>query len=203
VWLDSILSAEDYLSSVSAKETQVIFGVLLELINCAAVVGIAAMMFPVLRQRSDALAAGYVGFRVVETVVLAVAAIVPLLLVAVSKEYVMAGAGEAAQVQMLGTLAMEARAQLAGLLTPVFFALGGTLLYAYLHQTRLVPRVISVWGLLAVALMLVWNLLTTFGISLEVGIIFGLPIILNEIFLGVWLIARGFETAGLTSEAAR
>ena len=43
IWLESILNAPDYLSSVSANETQVIIGVLLLLIDSAAVVGIAVM----------------------------------------------------------------------------------------------------------------------------------------------------------------
>jgi hypothetical protein len=60
LWLESILAAPDYLISVSANETQVIIGVLLELINGIAVVGIAVMMFPVFKKHDEALALGYV-----------------------------------------------------------------------------------------------------------------------------------------------
>jgi hypothetical protein len=66
VWLESIITAADYLASVSAKETQVLLGMLLELINCMAVVGIAAMLFPLMKKHNEALAAGYLGTRVVE-----------------------------------------------------------------------------------------------------------------------------------------
>ncbi|MHB0874720.1 MAG: DUF4386 domain-containing protein, partial [Anaerolineae bacterium] len=158
VWLESILSAPDYLVTVAANETQVTIGVLLELVNCAAVVGIAAVLFPILKRHSEALAIGYVGFRVVEAGVLAAAVISPLVLVALSQEHLAAGASGGSYFQTLGTLLREARAQLAGLLTPVFFSLGGVLLYYYLYQSKLVPRFISVWGLLAVALVLAWNL---------------------------------------------
>jgi hypothetical protein len=47
--------------------------------------------------------------------------------------------------------------------------------------------------------VLTWNLLGTFGISFNVGIIFGLPIILNEIVLGIWLIVKGFEPTAIAS----
>jgi len=193
VWLESITAAPDWLATVSDNQVPVVVGVLLELVNCAAVVGIAAVLYPVLKGHSEALAVGYAGIRVVEAVVLSLAAISPLLLVTLSQVYVAAGAGDAANFQALGTLVMDARAQIAGLLTPVFFGLGAVLLYGSLYQTRLVPRFISVWGLLAVASMLTWNLLNTFGLTLGAAMLFGLPIITNEIFFGIWLIARGFN----------
>ena len=48
VWLESITGAPDYLVEVSAQKTQVLVGVLLELVNCIAVVGIAAVLFPLM-----------------------------------------------------------------------------------------------------------------------------------------------------------
>jgi len=110
VWLESILNAPDYLTTVSANETQVIIGVLLELINCAAVVGIAVMLFPILKRHSEALALGYVGIRVVEAAILIVAVISPLSLITSSQEYVTAGAPDASYFQTLGALLIAARA---------------------------------------------------------------------------------------------
>jgi hypothetical protein len=203
VWLESIVGASDYLASVSANATQVILGVLLELINCAAVVGIGVVLFPILKKQSENIARGYFGFRIVEAVVLIVAVISPLLLITLSEEYVAAGAPEASYFQTLGTLVVAARAQLAGLLTPIFFGLGALLLYYSLYQSKLVPRFISVWGFIAVALVLAWNLLETFGMSISAGMVFGLPIILNEIFLGIWLILKGFNASAMVSRPAK
>ena len=91
---------------------------------------------------------------------------------------------------------------MAGLIVPVFFSLGAVLFYYLLYRSRLVPRFISVWGFIAVALVLAWNLLETFGISISAGMVFGLPIILNEIILGIWLIVKGFTTSAIASESA-
>lgn len=203
IWLESILPAPDYVTTASENEAQVLIAVLLELINCAAVVGIAAMLFPILKKHSDALAVGYTGFRVIEAAVLAVAAIVPLVLVALSQEYLAAGASDAAQYLTWGALVSEARARLTGLLTPVFFSLGALLLYASLYRTKLVPRFISVWGLIAVALMLPWNLVASFGVTFEAEMILVLPMILNEVFLGIWLIVKGFSPSAAPSPSAR
>ena len=203
IWLESILAAPDYLVTVSENETQVLAGVLLELINAAAVLAIPVLLFPILRRRTEAAALGYVAVRIVEAVILILAVISPLILITLSQEVVAAGASDAFQMQTLGAVVIAARARLAGLLVPIFFSLGAFLLYAMLYGSRLVPRFISVWGLIAVALLLAWNLLEAFGVSISAGMVFGLPIILNEIFLGIWLVAKGFDSAPLASGSAR
>jgi hypothetical protein len=195
VWLESIVTAEDYLSTASANETQVLLGALLELINCLAVIGIAAVLFPLMRRHNEALAAGYLGTRVIEVVVLAVAAVSPLLIVVLSQEYLAAGAADAAYFETAGALVMAARGQLASLLTPIFFSLAALLLYIFLYQTQLVPRLISIWGFIAVVSLFTWNMVEAFGLHISAGMVFALPMILNEIFLGLWLLVKGFNSS--------
>jgi hypothetical protein len=203
VWLESLLAAPDYLTVISAQKTQVLLGVLLELINCLAVVGIAAVLFPLMKEQSEALAAGYLGTRVVEAVILSMAVISPLLLVTLSQEYLAAGVADVAYFQTAGTLVMAAREHLASLLTPIFFSLGALLLYYFLYRSRLVPRFIPVWGFIGVVSLLTWNMLEAFGMSISAGMVFALPMILNEILLGIWLIVKGFNAHGFSSEPGR
>ena len=58
------------------------------------------------------------------------------------------------------------------------------------------PRFISIWGLIGT--IFIFTL-----IFLEAGVIINLilvmPIILNEIFLGIWLIVKGFNPSSITS----
>lgn len=197
IWLESITGTPDYLVEVSSQEAQVVLGVLLELVNCIAVVGIAAVLFPLMKVYNEALAAGYLGIRVVEAVILSIAAVSPLLIVTLSQEYLAAAASDAAYFQTLGALVMAARGHLASLLTPIFFSLAALLLYCFLYRSRLVPRFIPVWGFIAVVSLFTWNMLEAFGLSISAGMVFALPMILNEIFLGVWLLARGFSSPAL------
>ncbi|MGB3717335.1 MAG: DUF4386 domain-containing protein [Candidatus Promineifilaceae bacterium] len=201
--IESILTAPDYLIDVSANETQVVIGVLLELINATAVVGIAVMMFPLFKKHNEALALGYVGFRIIEAVIAIGAVITPLTLIALSQEYLTAGASDASYFQTLGTSFIEVRAQLVGQMLGIFFSIGALLFYYLLYQSKFVPRFISVWGLIGAVLVLTWNLLEILGISLSVGMILALPIILNEIFLGIWLIAKGFNPSSIVSDSAK
>ena len=202
IWLESILTAPDYLITLSASKTQVIIGVLLELTNGIAVIGIAVFMFPIFKKFSEALALGYVALRIIESVIIIAAVISPLTLIALSQEYLTAGAAEAAYFQSLGSSFLAVRAHLVGILLAIFFSLGALLFYYLLYQSKLVPRWISVWGFIGAVSVLTWNLLGTFGISISAGMILALPIISNEIFLGIWLIIKGFNSSAIASGSA-
>jgi len=199
IWLESILTAPDYLSSVSGNKTQVEIGVLLELINGLAVIGIAVAMYPIFRKQYEALALGYVALRIIEAGIVVAAVISPLALIALSQEYINAGAPDTSYFQTLGTSLLAVRAIWVSTMLAIFFGLGALLFYYLLFQSKLVPRFISVWGFIAVALVLTWNLLEFFGIRISAGIILALPMILNEIFLGIWLIVKGFNPSAIVS----
>jgi hypothetical protein len=177
--------------------------VLLELINGLAVVGIAVMMFPIFKKHAEALALGYVAIRIIEAVIVIAAVISPLSLIALSQDYVKAGAPDAPFFQTLGTSFLAARALWVGLMLGIFFSLGALLFYYLLYQSKLVPRWLSVWGFIGAALVLTWNLLEMFGISISAGVILAVPIILNEIFLGIWLIVKGFNPSAIASPSAK
>jgi hypothetical protein len=200
VFVEPYLAAPDYLMAVSENQTRVIVGVFLELINGLAVLGIGVLMFSILRAYDERTALGYLGLRIVESVFCCVIVISPLSLTTLSQAYVRAGASDASYYQAAGALSIAQRASVAGLLIPVFLGLGALLFYRALYQFRLVPRFISTWGFVGAVLILAMNVLLTFGVDIgDVGLALALPIILNEIFLGIWLIARGFSPSAIAS----
>jgi hypothetical protein len=201
VILDPILNAPDILVSVSANTTQVIIGVLLLLIDSAAVVGIAVMLFPILKKHNEALALGYVGFRVIEAVMIIVAVIIPLTLITLSQEYVQAAAPDASYFQTLGSLLLAVWdwALLLGIM--IVFGLTALILNYLLYQSELVPRWLSGWGLIGAILLLAAGLLEIFGINLTDLI--NLPIALQEMVFAIWLIVKGFKPSAIVSESAK
>jgi len=70
--IQSVLSAPDYLSSVSADSLKVAIGVVLLLLTVAGDAAHGVLMFPVLKQHNERLAIGYLAFRIVDAVFLAV-----------------------------------------------------------------------------------------------------------------------------------
>ena len=187
--LESTLGSPDYLAIVSAKRTQVVVGVLLELINAIAYVAIALLLFPILRGRFKSMALGFVGFRILEFAMQTLADLSPLSLLTLSEEFVNAGSPVASSFQTLGTMLLAER-YWAFQLVSITFVLGAVLFYTMMYQSKLIPRFISIWGLLGTAVVLVNTFLDMLGVPPgNLGIV----MLLNELFLGVWLIVKGFN----------
>lgn len=153
--LESILTAPDYLVSISANKNQVILGVLGEVTNAVAVAGIGIFMFPIFKKRYEALALWYVVFRAFETVVFIIADTITLSLITLSEEYVAAGAPDASYFQVAGALALAQRNWVNEVMNVIFFVLSALVFYYLLYQTELLPRFISIWGFIAVALVII------------------------------------------------
>jgi hypothetical protein len=84
----------------------------------------------------------------------------------------------------------------------IVFCLGAAMLYVLLYRSRIVPRWIAVWGLVAIPLYVAADLLAMYGIiganSSEQVLLFG-PMIVQEMVLAVWMIARGFRPAAIST----
>ena len=187
--LGPVLDGSDFLTRVFEHQDRVLWGAFMIVISAFTSAGIAIALYPVLRPYSRGLALGSVGFRVMEASMYLVSALGPLLLVGLSQDVARGDAG-----RTLGTTLKALRDQ-AGMLGALAFYIGGGMYYVVLHQSRLIPRWLSDWGLVAVALGFVAGALvvfqvTTFGSPLMVGL--NLPIFVQELVMAVWLLVRGF-----------
>jgi hypothetical protein len=200
VLIESILTAPDYLALVSANRTQVILGVLLELINGIAYVGIALLMFLILKQRFESLALGYVIFRMIEFVMQVAADLGLLSLLNLSEHFVGAGAPGSSSFQTIGALLLAERSWAFQMLN-LIFGISALMFYSMLYKLKLIPRFISIWGLIGAALVLVNTMLDMFGLSLGIFGNLGILMLLNELFLGVWLIVKGFNSSAIAAES--
>ena len=195
----------DYLVNVSANATQVIIGALFEFIMCLAIAGIAIWAYPILKKHNDGLALGYVGFRLIEGILLTIAVIGLLSLLTLSQEFVKAGAPDASYFQSLGTLLLAAR-DWTGVLGSFAFILGALMYYYIFYQSKLIPRWLSVWGLIGVPLWIAAELLIMFGLIESFStnaILLDIPIAVNEMVLAVWLIVKGFNPSAIASLSAK
>lgn len=199
-FLGPVIDAPDYLARFYPNKTQVMVGVLLELLNGISVLGIAVIMYPLLKRQSEGIALGYVALRVLECGMQVAMDMSPLSLLALSKEFIQAGAPKASSFQILGVSYLAER-EAAALMLLIFFSSGALLFYYLLYQTKLVPRFISVWGAIAVAMIITMNILEVS--SMAIGMILALPIMANEIFLALWLIFKGFNPSAIASQSVK
>ena len=70
-----------------------------------------------------------------------------------------------------------------------------------LYKAKLVPGWLAVWGFVGYATILVGMLSAIMGSGL--GDLSSLPGGLWEVFIGVWLIVKGFSASAAVSQAAR
>jgi hypothetical protein len=145
-------------------------GIALMLLNSVVVIGIGVLMFPILRAHSTATAAGYLGTRIFEGVVLALGAV--------------------SLIVLTGSDAIHANAAFYSV-AEAGLGIGSLFFCALLFRTGLVPRFLAVWGFIGYACFAAGNLLELFGVK-GAGLVGTIPGGPFELTFGIWLIARGF-----------
>ena len=198
-----VLTGADYLTQLSAHTNQVAAGVLLILIGYFACAGIAVVMYPVLKKWNSGLALGSVVFRAIETAFYMVGLVCLLSLLTLGQQFTTAGAADRTSLQAIGNLLVSVRDN-AALVAVFAFCLGALMYYYLFFQSRLIPRWLSGFGIVAIILMMTACVLSLFSgnrITSYIPLVF--PIFLQEMVLAVWLIAKGFNPSAIASGSAK
>jgi hypothetical protein len=191
VVMGALLTGPAYLAQVAAQPNQVAIGALLVLLAGFALAMVPVVFWPVGKRYNETLAMGYIVFRGgIEGVIYMVGALGWLLLIPLSTQ------PDAAPLAGLVRTADPVIWEQVGVFP---FALGALMFSVLLYQSRLVPRWLSVWGLVGAALYIVPPLGSMFGHSLGV---FMAPLAVQEMVMAVWLIAKGFNPRAVASAPA-
>jgi hypothetical protein len=200
ILIQSNLSMPNYLSTVFANSMTVAIGAILWLMAVAGDTAHGVLMFPVLKQHSERMAIGYLAARIIDAVFIAVMVLLLLLQIPLSSEYLKAAVPGALYLQALSTVSVQA-SQYAYEIGMSALGLAGLMLCYTLYRAKLVPRVLAVWGIIGYAIILFGMLSAVMGSGL--GLVSSLPGGLWEVFIGVWLIAKGFSSSEFVPKAAR
>jgi hypothetical protein len=184
----------------AGPDTAAILGGILEIIVALAGIATAVVLFPVLKKQSEMLALGLTAARVLEasTIFLGVAfllAIVTLRQAGVGAEALFSGRTLAVlydRIFLLGQSFMP--------------AIDDLLLGFLLYKSRLVPRVLSMVGLVGGPILIIGYLAVFFGLIGQHAALAGLsaiPVALFEFSLGVWLTVKGFDPTAIKSLFAK
>ena len=198
ILLQSMLGATDPLASVAANSGLVAIGALLWMLAVAGDAAHGILMFPIMKRYGERIAYGYFGARIMDAVFVGVMALLILFQLPLAGEYVKAGASDTSYLQGLSRVLWQAQlyAYHFGMLT---VGVAGVMLNYVLYKAQLLPRALSVWGLVGYAVILVGSVFEVMGFNLM--LIHTLPGGLWEIFIGgFWLIAKGFSASPARSE---
>ena len=172
----------------SAPSSDVVMGGILELLMALFCIGTAIVFFPVLKKQNETLALAFVAARVLEA------------------SLIFVGVGALLTVLQLRTLGAEATVFSRGLV--MFYdrlflisqsfipAVNGLILGTLLYQSRLVPRILPVIGIIGSFTLVAGDVAVIFGLydqrdpAIAITVI---PIALWEFSLGVYLVVKGFK----------
>ena len=193
----------DYLTQFSEHTNQTAGGVLLWVISAFTGAGIAIAMYPVLKERNTGLALGSVIFRTIEAAFYLVGKVSLLSLLTLSQQFITAGTVDRPVLQAIGNLLVNVYDH-SGLMAVFAFCVGAMMYYYALFQSRLIPRWLSGFGIVAIILLNTACVLALFsGNRITSYILLDASIAVQEIILGVWLIVKGFNPSAIASPSAK
>lgn len=199
VLIQSVISAPNHLATLSAQSMLLAFGAILWLLAVAGDAAHGVLMFPVLKPHSERMAIGYLAARIVDAVFIAIMVLFLLLQIPLAGEYLKVAALNAVYLQALSAVSIQV-SQYAYQIGMSTLGVSGLMLCYTLYKAKLVPSWLAIWGIVGYATILVGMVSAMMGSGL--GDLSSLPGGLWEIFIGVWLIVKGFNSpAGVAGSA--
>ena len=149
----------------------IILGVITDIVSGLAVIGIPLLMFSIFNtDENKRLNYAYLVSRVIEGILMIIGGIIIL------------------------NPSLESYREIIYTDIHIYFFISGALFfYMLFYRTQVIPKFISVWGILATIILFIVTIIKLFGINLSILNALLIPMILNELFLAVWLIIKGFN----------
>jgi hypothetical protein len=198
--IQSVLGAPNHLATVSTNSLMLAIGAVLWLM---AVIGDAAhgvLMFPILKPHGERIAFGYFGARIMDAVFIALMVIFLLLQIPLGDAYLKAAGPSTLYLETLSAVSVHL-SQYAYQIGMSTLGIAGLMLCYTLYKAKLVPRFLAIWGLVGYAIIFVGMVSEIMGSGL--GLASSIPGGLWEVFIGVWLIAKGFSFPAAVAQTAR
>jgi hypothetical protein len=189
-----IRDAQDPLAYAADNSSVVVTGALLVLTMGLSLAFVPIVLFPVLRRVDEVLALGYLIVRgAIETGGTLLVAMSWLLLLPAGEAMASGSGTGSPAADKVGVLLLDGPGNAIGLLV---FSLGAGIFYTLLYRSRIVPRWVSVWGLVAIPFYVAADLLAMYGVidaNSSGQVLLFMPMAVQEMVMAVWMIARGFR----------
>jgi hypothetical protein len=180
----------------SGPDTPAIIGGILEIIVALAGIGTAIVLYPVLRKQNESAALGLVAARILESGTIFVGVAFLLSIVTLRQD----GTGVGALATSHALAALYDRIFLLG--QSFMPAICDLLLGFLLYQSRLVPRALSMIGLVGGPILIIGFITVMFGLigqDQPLKGLFAIPVALFEFSLGIYLAVKGFKPSAITA----
>ncbi|WP_040950611.1 DUF4386 domain-containing protein [Gorillibacterium massiliense] len=161
-----------------------------DIVTAAGIIFLGAILFAVVGSQNKGMALTALGLYIFEAGILVASKCVVFGLLKISQDY--AATGDKA-IERLARLALEAE-HFMYTLHMLPFGLGAILFYFLLNKSNLIPKWLSLWGLIAVPFVLVGAVWTISDAHVPPAIlVLALPYVPFEFFAGLFILVRGFH----------
>lgn len=190
----AFLFSEDFLIAASENSIKLILSVLLGVLSGTASIFVAIILLPIFKKQHYSLAFLYVAFCILNFITIMIDNYGVISMLEFSKEYVKNTADVSNSLKIMGAVLSQNHwwthhFYLLISCFPVF------VLYYILFVSKLIPRFLSVFGVIAVVLMFIQVLASIFGHSISMDML--LPIALIQLTLPIYLIFKGLKSSEL------
>jgi hypothetical protein len=161
--------------------------ILLDMFTALGVAFLGVVLYLTLRKQNEKMALTAMTFYILEGALLAASKLYAFSLLRLSQEYV--AAGQPADLRLMGQVTYEAMDYVGDTLHMLAFCPGGILFYFLLYKSGVVPRAMSLWGLIATFPMLIGTITQIFGYTIP--FIFYVPYVPFELVIAIWILVKG------------
>lgn len=177
---------------IEVEPSRLVSGAFFIFLMGISLVAMTIFLYPIFKKDSEELAAGMILFRgALEGVWYFVTTLVFITLSVIGATMAAPGTDSEA----MGNLAslIYHFQDIAGPLGTLFFLIGASCLYISFYRTRLIPRWLSLWGLIGVVPYMLYAVLHIFGKDQEFGFYLQMVLAPQEMVMAGWLIIKGFN----------
>lgn len=190
-----VLFSDNFMTITAANSDQIIISVLLGILSGILSIIIAILLLPIFKNYSYSLAFLYLAFSILNFLAIMIDNISVISMLELSNEYVKNG--DSNSLQTIGNLIYQKHRW-----THYFYLLISCfpvfVLYYTLYLSKLVPRIFSIFGIIAVLIMFIEELFSIFGHGIGMNML--LPIAIIQLILPLWLIFKGLNSHKLEKE---
>lgn len=192
-----ILFSDDFLTTAAPNANKLITSVLLGSLSGLFSIIISALLFPVFKKYSNTLAVLYLGFSILDFVAISIDNTSVLAMLELSKEYVTNVEVNTSMQETMAPIYSQKHwwSHYLSLLTSCFSVF---VLYFAFYRTKLIPKILSGFGMLAVILMFIEILTSILGEGISMNML--LPMGLIQLILPLWLLVKGLNTKWLETD---
>ncbi|WP_445456542.1 DUF4386 domain-containing protein [Flavobacterium sp. HNIBRBA15423] len=198
--ISTVIDSSHYLTEAATNSNQVLISSIFQFILFLTYLGFAILLYPIIKKFNERLALGFLSFRIVASLLLIIGTIILLSILALSQEFIKNTSESQMIFEAFGNVLKITRDYSNHVFMVLTLGIGNLMLYILFLKSRLIPKWLSVWGILGTIVSIFASVLLLFQLIEVITfqyLILNVPIAVFELILGLWLITKGFKKDNL------